>query len=142
MRRFILALLVAAGGIAPPAVTAQVLDTQQVTANSSGGGCTAVAGSCASFQMGSAPSVTLQVSGTFVGTLSFEATSDGVNWITVFLVKLADGTTATTTTGTGSFAFTNSGVLQIRTRATAWTSGTAVVTATRGWALYARNQSP
>lgn len=116
------------------ALAAQVLDTQQVIANSSGGGCTGTAGSCAVFQVGSSPSMTLQTTGTFSGTLTFEATSDGANWVTVALTDLSLTTSAivTTTTTTGRYAFSNQGALQLRARATAWASGTAFVTATRG----------
>ena len=90
------------------------------------------AGSCASFPMvGNAQ--TMDVSGTWVGTLTFEATVDDSNWRTVTVVKLGDGSSVTTTTANGAFALPNSGVARFRVRATAWTSGTASVSATRGF---------
>lgn len=117
--------------------TAQVLDVGSVTANSTGGGCTGTANSCASFSLANAAisSVTLQVSGTFTGTLTFEGTSDNSTWFTLSGTKLSDGSSATTTTGTGQFSFNNSGLLGVRARATAAVTGTAVVTAARGYAV-------
>jgi len=114
-------------------VFAQVIDTQSVSAQSTG--ACAAASSCAVFQIGSSPSVTLQVSGTFSGTLTFEATSDGTNWNTATLTKMSDNSAVTSTTSTGQFTFSNGGALQVRARATAWTSGTANVAATRGFSL-------
>jgi hypothetical protein len=116
---------------------AQVLDVGSITANSSGGGCTGTANSCASFSLANAAisSVTLQVSGTFTGTLTFEGTSDNSTWFTLSGTKLSDGSSATTTTGTGQFSFNNSGLLGVRARATAAMTGTAVVTAARGYAV-------
>jgi hypothetical protein len=117
--------------------TAQVLDVGSVTANSTGGGCTGTANSCASFSLanGAISSVTLAVSGTFTGTLTFEGTSDNSTWFTLSGTKLADGSSATTTTATGQFSFNNSGLLGVRARATAAMTGTAVVTAARGYAV-------
>lgn len=139
MRRFhtygrFVANLLAVGllSAAVPAA-AQVVGTANITDNSSDGGCTAVTTACATFDLGPS-AITLQVSGTFTGTLTFEATSDGANWKTVMLVNLADGTSATTTSTTGQFSFNNSGVLKVRARATAFASGMATVTATRGGA--------
>jgi hypothetical protein len=95
------------------------------------------ANSCASFSLanGAITSVTLAVSGTFTGTLTFEGTSDNSNWFTLSGTKLADGSSATTTTATGQFSFNNSGLLGVRARATAAMTGTAVVTAARGYAV-------
>jgi hypothetical protein len=117
----------------PSRASAQLLDAFNVSVLSTGGNCD-VDDSCAQFQAGNSPSLTLQVSGTFTGTLTFEATSDGVNWLGVALTNISDGSSATTTTTTGTFAMPNPGILRLRARATAWASGSARVTATRGWA--------
>lgn len=130
-------------------VFAQTIDTGAITAVSTGSNCAVVA-ACANFTMANATinSVTLQVTGTFTGTLLFEATSDNlyntapnstsVVWNTITGVKLSDGSASTgfasvAGTNEGQFSFRNSGLLGIRVRATAWTSGTAVVTAVRGY---------
>lgn len=112
------------------------IDTGSITAVSSGGACSAAPAGCAvfMFQPGVLPSVTLQVSGTFSATLLFEATSDGTNWQTITGIKLLDGSSATGATATGQFAFQNTGLTGLRVRCTAYTSGTAVVTAVRGYA--------
>lgn len=112
--------------------SAQVIDSRHVTAESTGA-CNA--GACATFQLPpGSPSLVLDVSGTFTGTLTFEGTADGITFRTVAATKLADGLAVTTTASTGSFAVVNHGFLKVQARATAWTSGTAVVTATRGFA--------
>lgn len=113
------------------------IDSGSITAVSSGGACAAAPAGCAVFAPlpnGLLNSVTLQVSGTFTATLLFEATSDGTNWQTITGIKLSDGSSATGATATGQFAFQNTGLTGLRVRCTAFTSGTAVVTAVRGYA--------
>lgn len=145
LRRIVLGVWVAC--LMTPTLHAQnnVLDTGNIVANSSGSACTAVPTGCAVFLLGNATiaSVTLQVSGTYVGTLgAFEATSAAdpslstAKWEAITGINIATGASATAVTanGTGQFAFQNTGLTGIRVRATAWTSGTAVVTAVRGYA--------
>jgi hypothetical protein len=112
-------------------VSAQVIDTQYLTATSID--C-ATAGSCATFDPGSSPSVTYVVSGTFTATLSFEATADGANWTTVNVINVSTSANGTSASGTGTYSFANSGFIKVRVRCSAYTSGTAKVVATRGWA--------
>lgn len=71
---------------------------------------------------------TMQVSGTFVGTLTWEATIDQTNWIAVQATSLNDGTAATTATTTGLFRIQAFGLSQIRARVSAYTSGSITVT--------------
>lgn len=112
-------------------VSAQVFDTQNVTAVSTG--ACADTGACATFSPpNNAPSMGIQVSGPFVGTLTFEATTNGRDWVAVEVTNLASGVAATTTTAAGIFTVSNQGIVGVRARATAWTSGTAIVTAARG----------
>lgn len=119
-------------GVCPSWTFAQVAGPTAIT-QVSGGACTDGT-DCARFALGSNPSLTISVTNTFTGTLTFEATPDGVNWFTTSLANASTGALATTTTTTGVFTFTNLGYLQIRARATAWTSGTATVRATNGTA--------
>jgi len=72
--------------------------------------------------------VGVQVTNTFSGTLTFEMTIDGTNWVAVQATSVTTGTVATTTTTTGVFKFDVVGALSVRVRASAWTSGTATVT--------------
>jgi len=129
-RIFLSVVLAAALGLS---LAAQTIDTGSITA--AGADCSTAA-RCAIFTPPAGwQSVTLQVSGTFSATLAFEATADGTNWVSVMAVNLADGTSATSTTAAGQFAINNSGLSQVRVRASAYASGTAVVAAVRGWAL-------
>lgn len=121
---------------APVSAQNPLIDTGSITAVSSGGACSAAPAGCAVFLLpnGVLPSVTLQVSGTFTATLLFEATSDGTNWKTITGIDLSTGASATGATTTGQFSFQNSGLTGLRVRCTAYTSGTAVTTAVRGYA--------
>lgn len=69
----------------------------------------------------------MQVSGTFVGTVTFEATIDNTNWKAVQVVNLNDGSVATTATAAGVFAIGVAGLNQVRARVSAWTSGSITV---------------
>jgi hypothetical protein len=79
-----------------------------------------------------ADSVVLQVTGTFTGTITFEASVDGTNYVAIAM-KASTQTTATTlvttTTTTGVFSLNIQGFPNIRARMSAYTSGDAVVTA-------------
>ena len=72
--------------------------------------------------------VGVQVTGTFSGTLQFEMSIDGTNFVAVQATAVNTGTVATTTTATGIFRYDVVGALVVRVRATAFTSGSAVVT--------------
>ena len=65
----------------------------------------------------------VQVSGTFVGTVTFEVTQDGTNYVSILGENVADGTLSTTTTSTGVFVFPTSGLRGLRARVSAYTSG-------------------
>ncbi len=71
---------------------------------------------------------TLQVSGTFSATVTWEANIDQTNWIAVQATDLATGTAATTTTGTGLFRIQAFGLSQIRARVSTYASGNVTVT--------------
>lgn len=109
--------------------TAQTLGDLYLTATSAD--CS-TAGSCALFDPGFVPSTTLTVSGTFSLTVTFEATADGINWVSAQAVNVASGANVTTATSAGVFNITNAGFLKIRARASAYASGSAKITATRG----------
>lgn len=132
MRKTLFAWLLVLFVVAP--VSAQTIDTGSITA---GGADCSTAARCAIFE--NLPpqwmNVTLQVSGTFSATLQFEATADGTNWVSVMAVNVADGSSASSSTATGVFSLSNAGYSKVRVRCSAYTSGTAVVTAVRGWSL-------
>ena len=70
----------------------------------------------------------VDIRGTYTGTLQFEATTNGTNWQTVQAVPggaAVGGTPVTTTTAQGNWTVNVSGYQQLRIVSTAWTSGTA-----------------
>lgn len=69
------------------------------------------------------------VSGTFVGTITFEGTEDGTNFASLPVRSLATGTGATTSTTTGTFTASCTGLTSVRARISAYTSGNITVTA-------------
>jgi hypothetical protein len=70
----------------------------------------------------------VQVSGTFSGTVQFEGTIDGDNWVAVALVPLAANTTRTSTTAAaGIFAGFLPGVKAFRANVTSYASGSITV---------------
>lgn len=73
----------------------------------------------------------IQVAGTFVGTLTVQASNDGVNWVTLGGKAAADGSAASTLTAPGLLYLDNYAA-NVRVTATAWTSGTAAVTIVQG----------
>lgn len=130
MKRLLISLVF---GLAAAAATAQPIGVAQgVSVLDSGTACS-VANTCAVFG-GVAPSVSVAftISGTFTGTLTFEASGDGGSFFSVLAMNSATGANVTTTTATGLFSLPNPGYVAIRARATAWTSGTALVSLTRG----------
>ena len=79
-----------------------------------------------------ADSVALQVTGTFTGTITFEASVDGTNYASLAVKassQTAAATLVTTTTAVGVFTVNTQGLPYVRARMSAYTSGDAVVTA-------------
>jgi hypothetical protein len=73
-------------------------------------------------------SVGVQVTGTFVGTVTFEATVDGVTWVAFNMTPSNSGTDASTLATTGASRKDCGGYRAVRARMSAYTSGTAIVT--------------
>jgi hypothetical protein len=73
--------------------------------------------------------VSLHVTGTFVGTVTFEGTIDDTNWFAVGLKTSADGAAVTTATAAGAFKLPADGPVlsQLRANVTAYTSGAITV---------------
>lgn len=66
---------------------------------------------------------TVQVTGTFSATITFEGTTDGSNWHALSATQIGTTTIATTATTTGVYRLSVSGLTQIRARISAYTSG-------------------
>jgi hypothetical protein len=74
-----------------------------------------------------ASGVAVQVGGTFSGTVSFQASVDGANFLPVLMMP-ANSTTAVTSSTTGNvFTATLNGIRVLRAKMTTYTSGTATV---------------
>lgn len=71
---------------------------------------------------------TMQVTGTFVGTVTFQATVDGTNWVSLLMTNLTTGSTSATATAPGIFRATVAGLKAVRANVTAYTSGDITVT--------------
>ena len=69
----------------------------------------------------------IQITGTWVGTLQFEGTVDGTNWTAINGVFAGTSTPGSTITANGIVRLTPSGLAQFRITSTAWTSGTATI---------------
>lgn len=74
----------------------------------------------------------VQLSGTWVGTVTFEGTVDGTNWNSVNAVAATTSTPQATTTVNGLYRLTPGGLVSIRANMTAFTSGSATVTMRSG----------
>lgn len=77
----------------------------------------------------------VQITGTFVGTLSFEATLDGTNWAGLTGVSVgaaSQDSLSGTATAAGMWKGNVAGYAKFRVRMSAYTSGTAVVTVRTG----------
>lgn len=73
--------------------------------------------------------VYVQITGTFVGTVTFETSLDGATWVATGLAAVATGTVATAPTAPGAWILTPNGTNLFRARVSAWTSGTITVLA-------------
>jgi hypothetical protein len=74
----------------------------------------------------------VQVSGTFVGTVTFEGTLDDTNWVSVGLVPFAGGAAVTSATAPGVWSLGDVPLSQFRARISAYTSGTITVVGRKG----------
>lgn len=68
-----------------------------------------------------------QITGTWVGTITFEASLDGTTWTAINAVSASTSTPQTTTTVNGLYRVTPGGLQQIRANMSAFTSGSASV---------------
>ena len=75
-------------------------------------------------------SIGVQISGTFVGTLEFEGSVDGTNWVAIPLYIPEDSAIAADTATTGLWIGSCAGLRFFRVISSAWTSGTANVSIT------------
>ena len=133
MKSRILAIVFALLGVSSPVFAQPIGQPQGITVVDSGTACVTAPTACAIYALDNqTSSVTLSVSGTWTGTLTFEATNNDGSWTSVSATNQATGAMATTTTAVGLFGVANSGFVKIRARATGAITGTATVTAAKG----------
>jgi predicted secreted protein len=66
----------------------------------------------------------VQVTGTFSGTVTFEGTVDGTNWVDIEMVSLGNSTTVSTTaTAAGIWRGNVVGLTEVRVRVSTYASG-------------------
>lgn len=71
--------------------------------------------------------VAIQLSGTWTGTVTFEATVNGTNWVAFNVTPSNSGTDASTATAVGCWSKQNNGYTAVRCRFSTASSGTATV---------------
>lgn len=67
------------------------------------------------------------ITGAWVGTISFQGSLDGINFVNILAHNLTTNVLTSTTTANGQFIINTSGMRSVRARLTAYTSGTASV---------------
>lgn len=89
---------------------------------------TALAGAAQLLGVDGAGSLSVQVSGTWTGTLAFQASNDGgATWYSIPAWPVAGGASVTSTTANGNWTLPACFGPYIQVVSTAWTSGTAAV---------------
>jgi hypothetical protein len=97
----------------------------QILGQSSGNLTTANNTLTASSGIGSAQKITVQLTGTWTGTINFETSTDGVNWFAISMENLITGDFVTTTTTNGYFVgFSAGSNFRLRTGPT-WSGSAA-----------------
>lgn len=71
---------------------------------------------------------TITLSGTWSGTVQFEASGDGTNWQSLAVTPSSGGNTATSATGNGIWQANIAGFIGVRVRCSSYSSGTIIVT--------------
>lgn len=82
---------------------------------------------CLQIEVGGAGTSGIQISDTFSGTLQFEQTINGSNWVAWSVTPIAGGASVTSATSTGIWVGNVVGVRYVRVRFSAFTSGAALV---------------
>ena len=74
--------------------------------------------------------VTVQLSGTWAGTQTFEANADGGNFVAISGIGASSQTPVTTTTSNSIYRFNTVGLSRLQVRFSTYTSGTALISIT------------
>jgi hypothetical protein len=109
----------------PTGTTTQPVSMPDVVAS---GTIIAVNGAVTTTSLDGVGSFTIQITGTWTGTIQFEASVDGTTYVNINARTTNSGTVGVSTTANGVFRAPRPGYQFFRCRASAWTSGTATVT--------------
>lgn len=83
---------------------------------------------CTGATRGAMTVLAMQITGITTATITFEATIDGTNFVAVQATNLNTGVAATTTTADGLYRMTVLGLVRVRARISAYTTGTITIT--------------
>lgn len=108
-------------------LTVLSLSISPVYATSRSSGSLTAANETVTLGINECGSATVQLSGTWSGTVTFEATTLGNTWVSVVAKNAATGAEATTATANGIYIIPAGGFNQIRARFSTATSGTLVI---------------
>ena len=75
-----------------------------------------------------ASTTTIQITGTWVATVVFEASTDGTNFFSISGLPVGGNTVASSTAANGQWQFETGAFALVRARVSAYTSGTVVIT--------------
>lgn len=123
MRKLIISVCLLAALCIP--AFGQQLENSKQGSLFAGTACT-VNGACVTLRLplgAASGSVTAVVNGSFSGTVSFEASVDGINYVAIPGAPAATGVAVTTVTGAGTWRFSTSAFRFLRVRASTFASG-------------------
>ncbi len=89
----------------------------------------AATGNGATFECAGLSAAGFQVIIAVTATITFEATVDGTNWVSLYATNVATGASAATATASGIYVANIGGLLEVRSRISSWGSGAVTVTA-------------
>lgn len=127
--KHLLLLMILAIAIRSSPLLAQNVAVGNITATSAN--CT-TGSACVAMELDSEKgSAVIGITGTFVATVQFEGTANGTTYFAVQAMPIPSGAGVTSATSTGQWRVNVAGLVEVRVRASAYTSGTAVVTISR-----------
>ena len=109
-------------------VGGEVASSGSITTANLNPGVAATANSAVVLALNGQSSASIQITGTWVGTLQFEATDDNINWLPINGIFAGTSIPGSTITANGLVRLTPGALAQIRIVAPVFTSGTATIT--------------
>jgi hypothetical protein len=104
-------------------LTRPLTATGSITTNTPGAGNTVTLSGAHAYD-----AAAVQITGTWTGTVTFEGSVDGVNFVAMAATPLIGGATASTATAVGAWRCNLAGLVAMRVRGSAAMTGAAVVT--------------